>query len=1111
MLAPSNNYRLLINKLDKFIRKYYVNKLIRGALYTIAIVAISFLAVSLLEHYFYFSKEVRKSLFYGFIAVSVLTFIIAVLVPLLKIFRLGKVISHEKASEIIGTHFSNVQDKLLNILQLKEQTSTSSSADLINASINQKIENLRPVPFTRAIDLDKNKRYLKYAIPPLLILFTLLVAAPNMITDPTDRLINNDQDFERPAPFLFTLKTEDLEIIQYEDILLEVDVDGEALPRDTYIHYNNFSYKLDKKSPSEFNFKMNNLQKDVTFYFEADGFRSLDYKLNVIPKPAIVGFDAKINYPAYTGRKDEVLRNTGDMVLPYGTQVTWNFEALNAEVVDIEFKKEKKQAERKSADLFNFSKRIYTDDAYTVYVSNEKIQKADSISYGISVIPDLFPNISVEEIVDSANAQIRYFLGEASDDYGINSLNFKYKIEGGAYQTEPLESTGLKTAIKYQHSFDAEALGLKPGESMAYHFEVWDNDGIKGSKFTKTQEMTYELPSMRELQEEVDDNKEEFKEDLKETLKDAKELKEEVKELKERVLQKKEMSWEDREAAKELLEKHKNMESQLQQMQQDFQENLQQEQEFKEFSQDIQEKNEKLQELMEELLTEEMKEMMEKLEELMEEMSNEEMMEELEEMELSDEELEQELDKMLELMKQLEFEQKMEETIEALEELAEDQEELSEDTQDNESGNLDKEEKEQEKLNERFEDVMEDLEKLDEMGEELQKPADMDEFQEEGEDVKEDQEKASEELEKNSSKGAGPKQKSAAQKMKEMAAGMSAMKQQMQQEQQEEDMKAIRQLLENLIRLSLDQELLMDDIAVASINTPKYVELVQVQHKLKDDARMVEDSIIALSKRVFQIESFVNKELRQINMNLRESLSNLEERKVAPANSNQQYVMTSLNNLALMFDEAMQQMQQAMESGQPGDGNCNKPGGSGSPGKSGKLGDLQKQLNDQITQMKEGMGKKPGKGGKGGKDGKGGMSKEFAKMAQKQAAIRDAMQKMAKDKEGKGGGGELEELMEEMDKTEAELVNKKLTNEMLKRQQEILTRLLKAEKAEQQRELDEKRQAETAQEKTKTIPPEIEEYLKKREAEVELYKTVPPSLRPYYKSLVEKYFKAISF
>ena len=53
--------------------------------------------------------------------------------------------------------------------------------------------------------------------------------------------------------------------------------------------------------------------------------------------------------------------------------------------------------------------------------------------------------------------------------------------------------------------------------------------------------------------------------------------------------------------------------------------------------------------------------------------------------------------------------------------------------------------------------------------------------------------------------------------------------------------------------------------------------------------------------------------------------------------------------------------------------------------------------------------------------------------------------------------------------------------------------------------------AHTAKQKARKMPPSIEEYLKKREAEIELYKTVPPSLKPYYRDLVEKYFKTISF
>jgi len=48
------NYQILIEKLDQFIRKYYANQLIRGLLYTVALLLVLFLGLNFLEHYFYF-------------------------------------------------------------------------------------------------------------------------------------------------------------------------------------------------------------------------------------------------------------------------------------------------------------------------------------------------------------------------------------------------------------------------------------------------------------------------------------------------------------------------------------------------------------------------------------------------------------------------------------------------------------------------------------------------------------------------------------------------------------------------------------------------------------------------------------------------------------------------------------------------------------------------------------------------------------------------------------------------------------------------------------------------------------------------------------------------
>jgi len=181
MAIQANNYNLLLQKLDSFTRKYYLSKLIRGLLYSVGIVILAFLVIAVLEYFFYFSSAVRKALFYGFLGLSGLVFIGGVLYPLLQILKLGKIISHQKAAQMIGTHFTDVKDRLLNVLQLKEQSKDATSKALIEASINQKAATLKPVPFTQAVNLKRNTRYIKYALLPLSFLVILLFAAPNLI------------------------------------------------------------------------------------------------------------------------------------------------------------------------------------------------------------------------------------------------------------------------------------------------------------------------------------------------------------------------------------------------------------------------------------------------------------------------------------------------------------------------------------------------------------------------------------------------------------------------------------------------------------------------------------------------------------------------------------------------------------------------------------------------------------------------------------------------------------------------------------------------------------------------------------------------------------------
>src|SRR3954469_21659218 len=116
----ASNYEILIQKLDEFIRKFYKNQLLRGLIYSFTTLLAFYLLVTTFEYFGHFNTVARTVLFYSFVLANAFIIGRLIVIPLLKLNRLGKIISHQQAAEIIGKHFNNVSDKLLNTLQLKE-------------------------------------------------------------------------------------------------------------------------------------------------------------------------------------------------------------------------------------------------------------------------------------------------------------------------------------------------------------------------------------------------------------------------------------------------------------------------------------------------------------------------------------------------------------------------------------------------------------------------------------------------------------------------------------------------------------------------------------------------------------------------------------------------------------------------------------------------------------------------------------------------------------------------------------------------------------------------------------------------------------------------------
>ncbi|CAH1001008.1 hypothetical protein LEM8419_01995 [Neolewinella maritima] len=1117
MPVTPRNSDVLLAKLDEFIRKYYVNGAIRGLLYSVGLVLLLFLAISLLEAQFYFSPLTRKVLWYSFLAASLGAIVFWIVMPLAHYFRLGSTISHERAAEIIGAHFGSVKDKLLNVLQLRRQADSADSA-LLLASIDQKAAELSPVPFRSAIDLRHNRRYLiKYALPPLALLTVLLLAAPSLITDSTSRLIRNSEAFERPAPFTFEL-LEDPEVVQYGTYLLTARVDGDVLPAEAFIEVDGYRYRLERQNATTFTYAFNNVQETTAFRLATEEVVSPEYLLTVLPKPNIAGFTVELDYPDYLGRRDEQLANIGDLTVPVGTRLRWSFDTEHTARIDLRFADADTlgQLRRDGTDLYSFDHRALRNDRYTLYIGNDRLPVADSVSYALSVIPDQYPQISVESFQDSTDAQLLFFVGEASDDYGINKLNFVYRLQRGGSEADevrtPISGRSGKQA-RYDHVLDLRSdLQLEPGDELTYYFEVYDNDGVNGSKRAKTAVMAYRMPTEAEMEQQAEQNDSKIKDQLKQALEATRELKDDTKSLREKMLQEKEVDWKLKKEVEKLAERQQQIQEQLEEAQKAFEENLENQPQQNE---QLQEKEEQLQEMFQESVNEEMQELMEEIQKLMEELNKDQTLEKMEDMELSDEEAEAKLERMLELFKQLEVEKEMQDAIEKMEELAEDQEQLAEETEQEEKSNEELQQ-EQEKLQEEFQDLKEKLEQAEQKNEALDKPMPLDTKPEEQEAVEQDMQDAQEQLQEQKPQEAAKKQQEAGKKMKKMAQQMQQDMQSMQQESNKEDMAAIRQLLENIVDLSFDQEETMDQLNQTTVNTPRYVELVQQQFQINGDFELVRDSLQALAKRNFQIESFVTEKVTEIRGNLSETVSELEERHTPQAANLQQRTMTGLNDLALMLNESMAQMQQQMAGQMQGQQQCQSPKNQGqgqqggkpseNPGSDGQKGSQEQEgIGEDMKGLKEGL--KPGEG----QGGTGGNSKEFAEMAARQAALRRALEEKQRERQqnGEGKDGLLEQLIDQMNEAEEDLVNKRLTEETLLRQQEILTKMLEHERAEREQKMDEQRKSATAEQQRRELPPSLEEYIKQRRAEVERFQRVTPQLRPYYRSLVDEYFRAL--
>jgi len=1010
------NFEGLKQNLESYLRKYYLLRMLRGLALFLGFSFCYFLIVVFTEYFLYMSENQRKVIFFSGIFLAIIGAAYYFLYPLLQILKLAKRSSYNEVAKMIGESLKGVDDKILNTLQLGESI-TNQQSDLVNAAIEQKSAELSLYSFKETLSWKSLSRVALFlSLPIALIVILSLSTQGRLVLGSSERLVRYEEDFTPPAPFQFIPEQSEYWVEYGEDLDLKVDIKGAKLPTELSAVLNGSVYRLVNKEGAWL-LRLENITQNYRLQYEAMGYRSQTIEIKTFKSPRIGNLELLINPPSYTGMKQKVVSYSQNIKVLRGSQISFRFQ------------------------LENTNKAIFISesDSLSIKDGNLDFRLEKSLNYGIALENDyqearFFRGSRLEAVSDkSPEIHASYkFLDEdsnrvavsikASDDFGLSSLKRVEKFG------EEEEQSVIKTN---SYSFYEEIIDLKEfqkGRDYSLYYEVADNNTLYGPNRSRSETFTLRLLSKEERKAKQAKSEASMMESFEEIKKSREELNESLKDLENK--KSKKQDWREEEKLKDLLKdleaKQKESKERRKELEKLVEKDLAKKEELKDQLKVLSKTEKQIEQLRKEI------------EEMLSKNEKEQLQEKLEQLKKENKEQLRREERLEDLLKDLLFQRDMLKTIEEYKELSEDLK--KEDTESKESTE-DKKEK-ADALEEKLKELAEDSKELSDL-------MDKKEFKEESESLKENLDKAQEaEEQQNSSESQESKDK-ASENASEMSESLSMMMEGMQAKALEMNMKALRRILENLERYSVDIEAYKEGVSDLEKGDPAFRSLLKKGSVLSGNSKVIRDSLIALSEKAPEIKDKVFKDLNEMQYQLTSAQGHLQEVELMKSASAGQFSMMSANELALLLDDAMQNMMSMMASKKKGKQNCEKPGG-GKP----KPGSMSEKLGKMGKMME-----KLEKGSKPGSKGQGVDGKSIGQVLSEQESLREALKEM--DKEGGEKNGDAKPLEKELDEMEDLLLDRNFS-EYIERFKRVESRLLESEKADMERKKKEERESKSS-------------------------------------------------
>lgn len=1089
------SYAEIQKGLDAFYKQYYRKSILKGLLRFFILEVLMLLFIGLLEFVFWLNSTGRSLLVIAF-GLQFITFLYLLIVEnLMRYYQIRKGISKEEASKIIGIHFPEIQDRLTNLVELAE---SNEKSELLLASVEQRSFDLKTIPFYRAVQFSDLWKTARLGFVPVLLFLAIAISGsgPDLF-NAFPRVARYSMNFEKPAPFYFNLLNKTLQVVENQKIIIKIDAQGPIKPEMVFIHLKGEKFLMEDKL-THFEYSLNPPFESQTFYVKSNEVISKEYFIQVLPIPTIEQFSMAVKYPEYLNKPSVNVQGNGNITVPEGTRIQWRIRARNTDKVLYSTKDTILIIPQIKPENFLLDNTVFSSIDYTIQSNNQYISEYEQLYYHIEVIPDRYPKIDVfkEETEFKTNSFI--INGVLSDDYGLQHLYAILQNNADPDDSQTISLANLNSNVaSFNYSFP-DGFEWSPTKYYTLVFGVQDNDGLRGGKTTFSAPIEVRFAATDEIEKERLERQNNLIQNLKNSINQKMDLdnnwKNQLNKRKQNAL----LNFRDKNSLKELLKRQEKQEKLMEFFSRELSKNLQSSPDQDESSRMLQERLER-----QEMQAQKNQELFKELENLLDKLDKEELSSRMEALSKSQKNNSKNLEQILELTKKYFVTQAAQNLANILKNNSDEQLKLTEKPLPDAIGT-------QDSLANVFNSIRERLKDLESKNQELRRPLDWKRNRFKETEVEKQQQDAGNELkkEKPDLNAASKSQNAASRKLKELAKELeNSLGSSAGAEQNAEDAETLRQILDNLISFSLEEERLLEISEQQKSGTGVSSGSVVKQKELMSLFRHVDDSLFSLSLRRAEISDHINKNITDIYYNLEKAIENLSQNQWLQGASNQQYAITGSNELAALLAKILENIQESLSAGS----------GKGKALES-QLPDIiqsQETLQEQIQSLgnksksnksqSEEQGSSRGKNE--GEEGNENNLEELFKLYKQQAQIRQALEKQLEDMQNSNKKQLLQRIVSDMEAVENDILNSTSVSEFQNRLAQILVNLLKLQNATlEQGELQERLGQTSVQSEfnPKIQTPENEQKNALRSIEILNRQALP--LQRFYKEKVRNYF-----